>query len=174
VASGAAVNTSAPGTHSFTVAASDSLGTTSTTTASYTVVAVLPKITSLRQTALKWLERRIKGLRLPLGTTFSFSLDQAARVKLSFTRLASGRVASGRCVSPPLAGPRAQRCTRSLSAGTLSVPADRGANALAFTGKTSAGRLPAGTYTVVLRATGLSGRASPAVALLFTIAAPKR
>jgi hypothetical protein len=45
---------------------------------------------------------------------------------------------------------------------------------LRFAGKTSVGRLPAGTYTVVLRATGLSGRPSAAVALLFTIAAPKR
>ena len=174
VGAGTAINTATLGTHSFTVAATDSQGTTSTLTASYTVVATLPQITRLRQTAAKWLESASNRLRLPLGTTFSFSLDQAARVKLSFTRLADGRVAAGRCVSPPLAGPRARRCTRSLSAGTLTVPAQPGPNALRFAGKTSVGRLPAGTYTVVLRATGLSGRPSAAVALLFTIAAPKR
>jgi len=173
VAAGAAVSTSAPGKRTFAVTATDSQGTTSETSVNYTVVAALPKITSLQEAASRWLERRSKGLRLPVGTTFSFALDQAARVKLSFTRLASGRVDAGRCVSPALAGPRARRCTRSLSAGTLTLPAQSGANTVPFAGRTSAGRLPPGTYTVVLHATGLSGRASMALALLFTIAAPK-
>jgi hypothetical protein len=174
VAAGATVSTSSPGTRSFVVAATDSEGATSTTTVSYTVVAALPKITSLQETASQWLERPSKGLRLPLGTTFSFALDQSARVKLSFTRLANGRVAAGRCVPPTLAGPRARRCTRGLSAGTVTLAAAPGANSVSFAGKTSTGRLPPGTYTVVLHATGLSGRASTALALLFTIAAPKR
>jgi subtilase family serine protease len=174
VAAGAPVATTAPGPHSFTVTATDSNGVNSALTAGYTIVAVRPTISGLHETAARWLERTARGLRLPLGTTFSFSLDQAARVVLSFARLTDGRKADGRCVSPALAGPRAQRCTRSRSAGTLTIRAQTGGNALAFSGKTSLGRLPAGTYSVALSATGLTGRPSAPVSLRFTIAAATR
>ena len=90
---------------------------------------------------------------------------------LTFTRLTDGGRAGRRCVSQALAGPRAKRCTRSLSAGTLTIRALAGGNALAFSGKTSLGRLPAGTYAVALSATGLTGRPSAPVSLRFTIAA---
>jgi hypothetical protein len=171
-AAGTSIATTAPGPHSFTVIATDSNGVSSALTASYTIVAVRPTISGLNETAARWLERKARRSRLPLGTTFSFSLDQAAQVELSFARLTGGRKAGGRCVSPALAAPRAQRCTRSLSAGTLTIRAQAGGNALAFGGKTSLGRLPAGTYAVELSATGLTGHPSAPVSLRFTIVPP--
>jgi hypothetical protein len=174
VAAAAAINTSTPGRHSFTVSATDSRGRSSTLTAGYTVVAAHPTISGLQQSATKWLERTDATTRLPLGTTFSFSLDQAATLKLTFTQLASGRVAGGRCVPPARARPHARSCTRGLSAGTLIDKAPAGADTLTFSGLTSRGRLSPATYTVVLRATGLSGKPSAPSLLLFTIASPKR
>ena len=173
VAPGTAIDTGTPGSHTFTVAATDSNGVRSTVTASYTVVASLPTLSGLHQAAARWLERASRRMRLPLGTTFSFSLDQSAHVTLSFTRLATGRLASGRCVAPARAKPRARRCTRRLPAGTLGLAGQPGANTVSFSGRTSIGALPAGSYSVVLRATGISGRPSAPVSLLFTIAAPK-
>jgi hypothetical protein len=101
-------------------------------------------------------------------------LDQPAHVTLSFARSVLGRVKGQRCVSPALARPHAQQCTRSVRAGTLTVAGEPGLNTVAFGGRTSTGRLPAGTYTVVVQATGLSARPSAVAALLFTIAPAKR
>jgi hypothetical protein len=136
----------------------------------YTVVAVRPKISGLTQTAVKWIESSGSGARLPVGTRFSFALDQPASVTLRFARSTDGRISAGRCVAATLATPAAPSCTRSLAAGTLTLEAKPGANVLRFSGKTSFGRLPAGSYTVVLQARGLSGRPSPPVSLHFTIA----
>jgi hypothetical protein len=170
---GARINTATLGRHRFTLTATDSFGVSSAVTVSYTVVAVRPTIGGLRETASTWVERHGSGGRLPVGTTFTFSLDQAASVTLSFARSAGGRMAGGRCVAPPLATSSAPACTRRIGAGTLTIKAARGANGLRFSGRTSSGQLPAGSYTVVVRATGRSGQASVALSLQFTIAAPK-
>jgi subtilase family serine protease len=173
-ANGARIDTATLGRHRFTLTATDSNGVGSTANVSYTVVAVRPELSDVSEAASRWVERRGSGARAPVGTTFSFSLDQPARVTLSFARTTSGRVADGRCVSSRLAAQQAKPCTWSVAAGTLAVTAEPGANALDFAGHTSAGQLPAGTYKVVLRATGLGGRPSVAVSLRFTIAAAKR
>ena len=77
-------------------------------------------------------------------------------------------------MSPARAPAHAQQCTLSVRAGSLTVAGEPGPNTVAFGGRTSSGRLAAGTYTVVLQATGLSGRPSAVAALLFTIAPAKR
>ena len=79
-----------------------------------------------------------------------------------------------KCVAAALAAPHAQTCTNSVRAGTLAVAGEPGSNAIAFSGRTSSGQLPPGTYTVVVQATGLSGRPSAVATLLFTIAPAKR
>lgn len=175
VADGGSVNTSTLGVQRFAVSATDSSGAGAIATSTYTVVALRARITDLRQAASRWIEAAVRGAttKTPVGTRFMFTLDQPARVTLSFARSVLGRVKGQRCVSPALAAPRAQKCTLSVRAGTLAVAGEPGSNTVAFGGHTSTERLPAGTYTVVVQATGVSGRPSAVAALLFTIAPTK-
>jgi hypothetical protein len=164
------LDTSTIGTHSFTVTATSSSGVSADSSVSYTVVAVRPRISDLRQSVTEWIERRARHGGVHVGTKFSFTLDQAAKVTLSFTRTTRGAISSsGRCVAPSLAAPGARRCTLALAAGALSVRGQRAANSFAFSGKTSSGTLGPGRYTVTLTARGLSGKPSPVVSLQFTI-----
>ena len=171
-ANGARINTGGTGRHRFTLVATDANGVSTQLTVSYTVVARRPRISKLRQTAANWLEDRRPGARLPIGTRFSFSLDQAATVTLRFARSASGRIDAGRCVAPALTRATAPPCTRLLGAGSLTRSAPGGDSTLVFTGSTTTGRLGPGSYTVTLTATGLSGQPSRTVSLHFTVAAP--
>ena len=164
------VDTSTTGTHRFTVTATDSFGVVTTTTVSYTVVAARPQITSLREAAARWIARGAKHGRLPVGTTFSFSLDQSAKVTLRFVRTSSGRLDGGRCVAAASAKPSARSCTQRVAAGAFSVAAKRGDNAISFSGHTAAGILAPGSYVVTLTAVGLSGRPSAQESLRFTVA----
>ena len=179
VAPGAPLDTTTPGAHTFTVAAVDSNGVTTTVTTSYTVVGAIsappppPTLSALHQSAGRWLERRVRGSHAALGTTFSFMLDQPAQVTLSFIHRLAGRIAAGRCVAPKRAGRHARACTRTLPAGSISLQAKAGANSVSFAGLTSSGRLAPGVYA--LRASASSaGGASTSLTIHFTILAPKR
>jgi hypothetical protein len=173
VAPGNSVDTSSPGAHSFTVAAVDSNGVSTTLTAPYTVLPAQVSISGFAQSSLRWLERKARRPKLPLDTTFSFSADQSAQVTLTFVHLVAGRMAHGACVAPALAKRRARSCTRQLPGGTVAFAAQAGATALSFTGSTSTGRLVPGNYVVTLTATGVGGQPSLPVSLSFTIVAPK-
>jgi subtilase family serine protease len=170
---GGKLDTSTIGTHSFTATATSSSGVSAGSSVSYSVVAVRPRISNLRQAVAQWIERGARHGGVHVGTKFSFMLDQAAVVTLRFTRAARGAIsAKGHCVAPSRAAPRARRCTLALAAGSLTVHSQRAANSFAFSGKTSSGMLGPGRYTVTLTARGLSGKPSTGVSLHFTIVSP--
>ncbi len=166
---GGDLDTMSTGTHHFTATASDSNGISTSSSVSYTVVAVRPQIAGLREAASHWRAHGSKRTRLPVGTIFSFSLDQSATVTLRFTRASSGRRKSGRCVVASSAPSGSPRCALSVGAGNFSIDAQRGSNAIGFNGRTSTGALGAGSYTVTLTAVGLSGRPSAPKSLHFTV-----
>jgi hypothetical protein len=177
VASGAPIPTDAAGEHTFSVAARDSDGGTAARTVVYIVApgpartepaATTPALSELSESAAVWREGgkpvQISRARLPLGTTFSFSLNEQAAVTFSFMQ-------SGRC--PTNAGARApaHTCTRGAPVGTFSFPGREGANKVLFQGQLSRSRrLRAGRYTVLVSATNIAGAHAPAQALGFTIA----
>lgn len=173
-AAGGHLDTTTTGTHHFTATASDSNGISTSTSVSYTVVAVRPEIAGLHEASSHWNARGSKRTRRAVGTTFSFSLDQTAKVTLRFTRRASGRKKSGRCVIASAAPARSPTCALNLGAGNFSVDAQRGSNAISFNGRTSTGNLGAGSYTVTLTAVGLSGKPSAPKSLHFTVGAASR
>jgi hypothetical protein len=169
VGSGAQIDT-AVGTHTFAVTATDSNGVSSTTTVTYSVIPSHPTISELHQSAPVWLERAHPGSPLPVGTAFSFTLDLPASVTLSFSRMVPGRSVDGRCKPLRVSDHAARPCTRSLPAGSITLPATVGLNTVRFQGRAGRGELAPGTYVVRVDAIIQSGPPSVIKLLHFVIA----
>ena len=138
---------------------------------------VAPRLTHLAQSHSTWRAGGAGGTGArtkkhpPLGTTFSFTLDQPARVSLSFARSLRGRTVRGRCVVPTKANRHRPACSRRISAATLSIAGHRGVNRLAFRGRVSGSKnLAPGRYTMLVTATNAAGKRSRGQSLGFTIA----
>jgi hypothetical protein len=105
----------------------------------------------------------------PIGTTFSFTLSEAATLEFTFSTRAGGRRVKGRCVAPGRHNARARRCSRSIVRGSLSLGGRAGRDKVRFQGLLSKhSRLAPGSYTLTLIASA-AGRKSAARSLRFTI-----
>ncbi len=143
-----------------------------------TVVAPAPAISGLSETARTWREgnrlsrisaKRRKRHAAPVGTTFSFTLNVAARVTFKFTRTARGRRVGRRCLAQTRRNKNKRRCSRAVTAGTMTLSAHAGKNRVRFEGRISKhAKLKPGNYTLLVTATA-SGERSPARTLRFTI-----
>jgi hypothetical protein len=135
-----------------------------------------PRLTAVRQSAARWragsalAHLAARRHKIPVGTTFSFTLDQAANIELRFTRLLAGRKHGGRCVAVTKHNRHAHPCTRTRSAGTISLAGGRaGPNKVRFQGRLSrTRRLGPGSYTVTIVAVTAGGRTTSR-RLKFTI-----
>ncbi len=138
-----------------------------------------PTLSGLGQTAKKWREgtkpaqlssTHAKGKRkLPVGTTFSFKLDQAAQVVFTFTKPAPGRKVGKRCVAQTPKNKHKRRCKRTVIAGALTFSAHAGTNKVRFQGLISRRKkLKPGTYKLLVVAT-VAGKRSRTATLSFTI-----
>jgi hypothetical protein len=147
---------------------------------SHTQPPLAPTLSSLGQTNKTWREggalaqlsaSRGKGKRkLPVGTTFSFKLDQAAQVTFTFTKPAPGRKVGKRCVAQTPKNKHKHRCKRTVSAGVLTFAAHAGTNKLRFQGLISKRKkLKPGSYKLLVVAT-VAGKRSRTGTLSFTIA----
>jgi hypothetical protein len=117
--------------------------------------------------ALAHLSRRRKT---PLGTTFAFTLNEAAAVRLTFTQPTSGRRAGRRCVRTTFQSRHAPACTLPTFAGRLSFGAHAGVDSVRFQGRLSRSRrLAPGRYTLVTTAIDSAGAKSAPAKLGFTI-----
>jgi sugar lactone lactonase YvrE len=137
-----------------------------------------PRLTGLAQSAARWREGGAlaalsRARRVPVGTTYSFTLDTAASVTLTFARRAPGARRGGRCVAKH-GHSKGRRCTRFLAAGTLSLSGHAGSDRIRFQGRLSrTRRLVPGAYRVTVVARGAGGLASTPAALTFTILPPR-
>jgi hypothetical protein len=134
---------------------------------------VKPAVSALGQSASRW--RRggklpfIARAGVPVGTTFSFSLNETANASFAFSRSARGRRVNGRCVAATPHNASKRRCTRRVAVGGFSLPGHAGVNKAAFQGRLSKTKtLKPGTYTLVVSAHS-AGLASPPRSLTFTI-----
>jgi hypothetical protein len=131
-----------------------------------------PKLTALAQSASTWRRghQQAKISRAPVGTTFSFNLSKPATVKLGFTQKASGRKVRGACKPKTPSNASKRKCTRTILAGSLSLPGHAGLNKLRFQGLLPNGKsLKLGSYNVALSARDSGGLQSAAHSLSFSI-----
>jgi trimeric autotransporter adhesin len=141
------------------------------------VAAITPSVSGLRESAKAWREGPLGHARTaqgktqpPLGTTFSFNLNVPARVTLEFTKPAGGRKVGRTCVAETRQNKHKQRCTRTVTAGALTLSAHAGENTVRFAGLLSKHtQLGTGSYTLLVTATA-SGKRSTTRTLRFTIA----
>jgi hypothetical protein len=106
-----------------------------------------------RQSATRWREgsrlATVSRAKTPIGTTFSFSLNEAATVTFSFTHRVKGRP---------------------MTAGRLTFSGRSGANKVKFQGRvSSAKKLKPGRHTLVITATDSTEVHSAPKSLSFTI-----
>jgi hypothetical protein len=135
-----------------------------------------PRISGARQSASRWREgRKLAHIsrhktRLPVGSTFSFSLNEQASVSFAFTQKVKGRKVGRSCVAKTRMNARRKGCTRTVTAGTLSFIAHGGINRVVFQGHISRStRLAPGRYTLVITARNAAAQESTPVRLGFTI-----
>lgn len=133
-----------------------------------------PVITSARESASKWREGRKtaqisakRHKRPPIGTTFTFTLNEPAAVSFRFKQSVTRRKVGHRCVAKTRKNAKRRSCKRTLERGALSFEGHAGSNRVVFQGRTSRSKkLPLGRYTLVITAT--AGH-SASTTLTFTI-----
>jgi len=138
-----------------------------------------PSLTSVAESAKTWREgsalarvsskKRSRKKRPPVGTTFSFALNESASVMFQFTESAAGRKVGKTCVAQTKGNAKKRPCTRRVTAATLRFSARIGTRKVSFDGVIAKGKkLKPGTYTLVIVATA-SGKHSTPKTLRFTI-----
>lgn len=174
----------APGTYTVTVTGADVLGNSTSTHAQVSIaaastppspVAVAPRLTGAHLSRSRFRVGRsstaISAAKVPQGTSFLFSLTEAAKLQIAFTRPAPGLRSGRRCLAPSarLKRQHAKRCTRTLTVGTLTRAKEKaGAGAVAFSGRLGSRALAPGAYRAILTASA-NGLSSTPVALSLTI-----
>lgn len=147
-------------------------GATTTSTTSSTGP---PVVSHVAQTHRRWREgtklaKITRPGKPPNGTTFSFALNESARVTFMFEQQLTGRRVNGRCVASN--HPSHPACKRMVLRGSLRFTGHTGTNSVFFDGRVSRTvKLPVGSYSLMITASNSAGAAGPK-ALRFTIVRP--
>jgi uncharacterized delta-60 repeat protein len=106
--------------------------------------------------------------RPPVGTTFLYTLSEAARVTIRLERVRPGVLRGKRCVQRKRRQ-RGKRCTRFVRAGQLVRASPRGTSRVPFNGRVKRRALALGSYRAVIRATDAAGNKSAERRLSFQV-----
>ncbi len=135
-----------------------------------------PTPISATQPAISKLKLSKKRFRVGKGTKISFALSEAADVRISFERKASGRRNGGRCVKPKPRLLSKKRCTRWAKTGKALTRKGlaAGPQRIAFSGRIGRKALKPGAYRLTVVATTANGTKSKPRRATFTVLAPKK
>jgi streptogramin lyase len=134
-----------------------------------------PTITAVHQSASTWREggklaRISRKKKPPVGSTFSFALNEQASVSFSFTQRIAGRKVGHKCVAKSHKNAKRKACQRTVTVGRLSFTGHVGTNKVVFQGRISRSKkLKPGRYTLIITATNSAGVRSAPKSLSFTI-----
>ena len=107
--------------------------------------------------------------RAKKGTTFVYSLSEAARVVFTIHAKKKGRRVGRRCVKPTRRNRGKPACTRFVKVGRFAQAAASGRNRKRFSGKIGSRRLRPGNYRATLVATDAAGNRSSRKLLNFKV-----
>jgi hypothetical protein len=129
----------------------------------------LPLVTGVSQSPSKWRDgtklASFARTRPPIGTVFSFTLDQPATLVLAFSHQVTGR-----CGRRHEHGKHPRHCSRTVRDGTITFQASAGRHSVSFDGVISRRkRLGHGLYAVAIIGTHSAGKSSLSKTLRFTI-----
>jgi hypothetical protein len=144
-----------------------------TTSASSPVAELAPVVGALRLSRARFRRgtRRARLARVATGTTVTFTLSAAARVRFTFERAVRGGIGGRRCRTATRALRRRPRCTRfSRMRGAVRLTLPAGTDHIRFDGVLDSGRrLAVGRYRLSVVAVDAAGRASPARRAWFNV-----
>ena len=103
------------------------------------------------------------------GTTFVYTLTEAARVVFTIHAKKPGRRVGGRCVKPTRRNASRRKCTRFVKAGAFAQNGVTGTNRKKFSGRIGRKSLRPGRYRASLRARDAAGNASSVKRLNFRV-----
>jgi hypothetical protein len=149
-------------------------GPSSGVSASKTSALPAPTISGLAESHAAWrlgsALASISKAKPPIGTAFSFALNERALVRASFEQKLNGREVSGKCLAQTRSDAHKRACVRLAARGAFTLSALQGSNRISFDGRVSAGaRLAPGSYEVLLVAENSAGRSASTKPLSFTI-----
>jgi len=164
---------SSVGSHSGTVTISDTTGLSAAASASVTATlaapSIRPTVTGAAQSHPRWREgHRLASFakhrqhRAPIGTTFSFALNETASVNFAFKQATSGRMSGRKCAPQTNSNRHKRSCKRTLLRGELTFTGHGGVNKVSFQGRIShSKKLAPGRYTVTITALNAVGPSTP-------------
>jgi hypothetical protein len=103
------------------------------------------------------------------GTTFEYTLSEAASVKIVISQRMLGRRSGTNCVALTKKLRKAKSCLRIVVRGTLTRSSHQGANKVAFSGRIGSRALRPGHYQATLTARDAAMLTSKAQTILFAI-----
>jgi hypothetical protein len=106
--------------------------------------------------------------RAPIGTTFRYTLSEAARVTIRIDRVLPGVKRGKRCLKPSKTR-RGKRCSRFVRVGQLVRESPKGRSRVPFNGRIKRKALKRGRYRAVLRAADAAGNKSATRKLKFQV-----
>jgi len=109
-----------------------------------------------------------KKKRAPVGTTFRYTLSEAAKVTIRIERKLSGVRRGTRCVKPAKHA-HGKRCTRYVRAGQLVRASPRGSSRVPFNGRIKRRTLARGKYRALLYAVDAADNRSKTKTLNFEV-----
>jgi hypothetical protein len=115
---------------------------------------------------------RAAATRVPRGTTFRFTLSEAARVRVVVARKTAGRRVGGRCLAATPARRKRAKCTRYVTVGSISVSAVAGRNSVKFSGRLKGRALASGAYRASFTATDAAAQRSAVRTVSFRVVRP--
>jgi uncharacterized delta-60 repeat protein len=134
-----------------------------------------PVITRVRVSPRVWaVNRRGRAevkvtRRARRGTTFRYTLSEAARVVFRIERKAQGRKVGRKCRPETRQNRKRRRCTRYVRIGSFAQAGRTGANRKRFSGRIGRRKLRPARYRATLTATDVAGNASGPKRLSFRV-----
>ena len=110
-----------------------------------------------------------KKKKVKKGTTFRYTLSEAARVVFTVQRKGPGRKVGTKCKKPTKSNRKKKACTRYQLIGAFAQQASAGKNSKKFSGRIGKKKLAPGKYRATLLATDAAGNRSQARQVAFRV-----